>query len=93
MSVLFRLLIFTIFLFPLAVHAQTDENEKARPITFGIVVDNSGTFRLAIDKAIRLLTPFIKEKEGSAKGFLVVFSEPERRRLGCNRLCHETVFR
>lgn len=78
MFVLARLLIFTVLLFPVAVHSQSDDSGSAGTTTFGMVVDNSGTFRLAIDRAIRLLTPFIMEKDEPARGFLVVFSEPER---------------
>ncbi len=62
------------------VLGQSENNGIDGPQTtkFGIVVDNSGTFRLAIDRAIQLLSPFVREKSENSEGFLVVYSEPTR---------------
>lgn len=72
-------LVFAFLFFPVVLSAQNEGGEvRENRKRFGIVVDNSGTFRLAIDRAVRLLSPFIREKDNNSIGFLITFSEPSR---------------
>ncbi len=60
---------------PTAAAPQTE------PISFGIVVDNSGSFRLSLDKVIRLTTAIIEAANGSDEAFLVTFVDTAKIRI------------
>lgn len=48
---------------------------------YGIVVDNSGSFRLALERAVRIISPVVAENQPGEGAFLVTFAGPEKIRL------------
>ena len=48
---------------------------------YGIVVDNSGSFRLALERAVRILSPVVAANQAGEGAFLVTFAGPEKIRL------------
>lgn len=69
------LLVFAAFA---GIAQDSSDMGPARPAAFGIVVDNSGTFRLALERAIKLLSPVAKAKGPADRGFLVTYTEPAK---------------
>lgn len=49
-----------------------------RPVSYGLVVDNSGSFRLLLDRVINLASEIIKTNELSDEAFLVTFASTEK---------------
>lgn len=49
-----------------------------RPVSYGLVVDNSGSFRLLLDRVINLASEIIETNELSDEAFLVTFASTEK---------------
>ena len=60
-----------------SVHAQTADSTpastSAAPISYGLVVDNSGSFRLLIDQIINVVSGVVDLQEKDDEAFLVTF--------------------
>jgi Mg-chelatase subunit ChlD len=52
--------------------------EKAPPVSYGLVVDNSGSFRLILDKVIELTKDIVEENKGDDETFLVRFTDTQK---------------
>lgn len=55
--------------------------EKPVPVSYGLVVDNSGSFRLILDRVIELTKDIVEENKGDDETFLVRFTSTERIRI------------
>lgn len=55
--------------------------EKPVPMSYGLVVDNSGSFRLLLDRVIELTKDIVEENKGDDETFLVRFTNTERIRI------------
>lgn len=62
-----------------SVQGQADvtESPSAIPVRYGIVVDNSGTFRFALERAVRLLSSVVRQQNEGDKGFLLTYTDAE----------------
>ena len=71
-------LLATLALCPLAVQAQEKADavpkpvEKA-PVSYGLVVDNSGSFRLLLDRVIAVVSDVVEENGADDEAFLLTF--------------------
>lgn len=61
--------------------ATVPEAEKSAPLSYGLVVDNSGSFRLILDTVIELTKDIVEENKGDDETFLVRFTSTERIRI------------
>lgn len=63
-----------------AANAQTVESAKvdAAPISVGLVVDNSGSYRLLLDRVIQLVADIVDQKNGEDEVFLVTFVDTSK---------------
>lgn len=66
--------------------AQTEtttvDSVKTQEVTrFGVVVDNSGAFRLALEKAVRIISAVLRSDRSAAEGFLVTYADSDKIRL------------
>ncbi len=72
-------LVTSAFLFAMALcgaaYAQQmpEQNSAPTPISYGLVVDNSGSFRLLLDKVIDVVTGVVKENGADDEAFLLTF--------------------
>jgi hypothetical protein len=59
--------------------AAAAESAKADKLThFGIVIDNSGTSRLALERSVKLAASFVSSDTGASEGFLVTYADREK---------------
>lgn len=69
--------LFLVMVCAVAVQAQEDEKASAQTLKYGVVIDNSGTFRFALEKAVRLLAAVVREQNEGDEGFLLTYTDPE----------------
>lgn len=62
--------------------APSTEPSKLDQLThFGVVIDNSGASRLALEKSVKLVSGFVNSDTGASEGFLITYSDSEKIRL------------
>jgi len=82
LSILFLLCVSTI-----AALGQTDAKtptsdvEKATHVSYGIVVDNSGSYRMIMDKVVELVKDIVEENKEGDETFLVSFVSTDKIKL------------
>src|SRR5215213_7460240 len=76
-------LIAALWLGGLNVQAQEQSPVKpsARPVSFGIVVDNSGSYRLLLERVINFTHSVAEKLNDGDEAFLVTFVDPPKTRL------------
>ena len=77
-----RIIFLLLLLFSLAVAVYAQDNDgsersTASNVRYGVVIDNSGTFRFALEKAVRLMSTVVREQNNGDKGFLMTYTDPE----------------
>jgi Ca-activated chloride channel family protein len=55
--------------------------EKRAPISYGIVVDNSGSYRMIMDKVVELVKDIVEENKEGDETFLVSFISTDKIKL------------
>ena len=88
MKRIFLSIVFILSASALPVIGQSDakatppEVEKAvSPVSYGLVVDNSGSFRLILDRVIDLTQDIVEENKGDDETFLVRFTDTQKIRI------------
>ena len=80
----FAAALFAVAVFSIAAFGQertADAIKPARnrvPVSYGLVVDNSGSFRLLLDKVIRLVSEIVEENGPEDETFLVTFVDTSK---------------
>jgi VWFA-related protein len=83
----FLLIFFLLSVSAIGVRGQGDavpaapEAEKAPPVSYGLVVDNSGSFRLILDRVIDVTKDIVEENKGDDETFLVRFTDTQKIRI------------
>lgn len=75
---------FTLFLSALPVFAQAENEMPAvqpAAVSYGIVVDNSGSYRLLLERIIDLVKDIVGSNGGNDETFLVTFVDSDKVRL------------
>jgi Ca-activated chloride channel family protein len=75
--------IFTVIvLFVIAGVGQETANEKAsKPVSYGIVVDNSGSYRLLLERIINFTTAVAEKNTDQDEAFLVTFVDQSKTKV------------
>lgn len=60
---------------------KAGETSETVPVSYGIVVDNSGSFRVLVDKVIKIVKDVAEENRGNDETFLVTFVDSDKIRL------------
>ena len=60
---------------------QSPVKPSARPVSFGIVVDNSGSYRLLLERVINFTHSVAEKLNDGDEAFLVTFVDPPKTRL------------
>lgn len=87
MKRLFLSILFLLAVPAIAVRGQSDakpsapEAETSVAVSYGLVVDNSGSFRLILDKVIELTKDIAEENKGDDETFLVRFTDTQKIRI------------
>jgi Mg-chelatase subunit ChlD len=55
------------------VTASPQKNSEAPPVSYGLVVDNSGSFRTLLDRVIEVTSDVVEENGADDEAFLVTF--------------------
>lgn len=73
-TILFVLFVFSNALFAQKEPAKTiDAAEQPVPVSYGLVVDNSGSYRQLLEKVIQLVGDIVEENKAEDEAFLVTF--------------------
>lgn len=64
-----------------AAAGTTTTQKQSVPISYGIVVDNSGSFRLILDRIIEITKDIVEENRADDETFLVSFVSTDKIRL------------
>lgn len=73
-----------LFIFAIPVSAQTEAETETngRPVgttaVYGVVVDNSGAFRLMIERVNKTLVTIVKSNDDGVQTFLITFIDPSK---------------
>ena len=68
--------------FAVAAFGQEHANEKAnRPVSYGIVVDNSGSYRLLLERVINFTTAVAEKNSEQDETFLITFVDQVKTKL------------
>lgn len=76
-----------VFVFTTSVNSQTEDEKEAntpngRPIgttaIYGIAVDNSGSFRMMIERVIKTLVTVVESNDDGVMSFLITYIDPEK---------------
>ena len=87
MKKLFPSILLLLCLSAAAALGQTDaktavpETEKPVPVSYGIVVDNSGSYRMILDRVIELVKDIVEENKEGDETFLVSFVSTDKIKL------------
>ena len=75
------LFIFLILLVCPALTSSQESSPKAHSLSYGFVVDNSGSFRLLMERVIKLVN-FVADKNADGdEAFLLTFVDPQKTRV------------
>lgn len=58
-----------------------DAEKPLSPVSYGLVVDNSGSFRLILERVIDLTQDIVEENKGDDETFLVRFTDTQKIRI------------
>lgn len=80
-SILFLLSVSSITVRGQDTKPAAPEAEKPVPVSYGLVVDNSGSFRLILDRVIDVTKDVVEENQGDDETFLVRFTDTQKIRV------------
>lgn len=63
---------------------ETSVSESAKSegiVRFGVVIDNSGAFRLSLERGVRIVSAFLRTDRSASEGFLITFADTTKIRL------------
>ena len=70
------------FAFSASAQAEPETEAKGRPVgttaVYGVVVDNSGAFRMMIERVNKTLTTVVKSNDDGVQTFLITFIDPSK---------------
>lgn len=58
-----------------------ESNKGENIVRFGVVIDNSGAFRISLERGVRIVSAFLSTDRSASEGFLITFADTSKIRL------------